>query len=159
MALDVIDGIAVCSIGDANCCVGSSLLNTFNVDRGAAGSSSHDSAMGSFSEGRLSPSNSCISARVTPRYGLFDVALCSSLCQSPLYRVTALVFFPRAACGLKRRTLYPRLFLLSSANMNVIRLLFACADLVLLRVMWVSSNQMWVLLVSLELAMVEQSRV
>jgi hypothetical protein len=43
--------------------------------------------------------------------------------------------------------------------MNVIHLLFACADLGLLRVTCMSSSQMRVLLVSLELAMVEQSRV
>jgi hypothetical protein len=43
--------------------------------------------------------------------------------------------------------------------MNVIHLLFACADLALLRATCVSSSQMCVLLVSLELAVVEQSRV
>jgi hypothetical protein len=44
-------------------------------------------------------------------------------------------------------------------DMKVIHSLFACADWVLLRAMWVSSNQVRVLLVSLELAVVEQSRV
>jgi hypothetical protein len=43
--------------------------------------------------------------------------------------------------------------------MNVILLLLACADLGLLRVTCVSSSQTCVFLVSLELAMVEQSRV
>jgi hypothetical protein len=156
---DAVGSVDACSIGDVNCCVGSLLLDSSDAGRGANGSSSNDSMVGSFSEGRLSLSNSCMSAHVTPRYGLFDVVSCSSSCQSPPYRVTALVFFPKAADGLKRRTSYPHLFLLSRADTNVICSLFACADLVLLRVMWVSSNQMRVLLVSLELAMVEQSRV
>jgi hypothetical protein len=39
--------------------------------------------------------------------------------------------------------------------MNVIRSLFACADLGVLRAMCVSSSQTHVLLVSLELAVVE----
>jgi hypothetical protein len=43
--------------------------------------------------------------------------------------------------------------------MNVILSLLACADLGLLRVMCVSSSQMHVLLVLLELTVVEQSRV
>ena len=85
--------------------------------------------------------------------------LCSSLCQLPPYNVTALALFPVAAGGLNRRTLYPRLFLWSRADMNVIHSLFACADLALLRATCVSSSQTHVLLVSLELAMVEQSRV
>jgi hypothetical protein len=41
------------------------------------------------------------------------------------------------------------------ADTNVICSLFACADLALLRAMCVSSSQMCVLLVSLELAVVE----
>jgi hypothetical protein len=82
--------------------------------------------------------------------------LCSSLCQLPSYKVTALALFPVAAGGLNKRTLYPCLFLWSRADMNVIRLLFACADLGLLRVMCVSSSQTCVLLVSLELAVVER---
>jgi hypothetical protein len=63
-------------------------------------------------------------------------------------------------CGaLKRRISYPHLFLWSKAVTKMIRSLFAWGDLVLLRVTWVSSNQMQVLLVSLELAIVEESRV
>jgi hypothetical protein len=54
---------------------------------------------------------------------------------------------------------YPRLFLWSSADTNVILSLDACADRGLLRATCVSSSQMRVLLVSLELAVVEQSRV
>jgi hypothetical protein len=73
--------------------------------------------------------------------------------------VIALALFPVAAGGLNRRTLYPHLFLWSRADTKVILSLLACADLVLLRVMWVSSNQMHVFLVSLELAVVERSRV
>jgi hypothetical protein len=83
-----------CSVGDVRHCIGSSSLDSSKVRCGAGGSSSDDSAACSFSEGRLSPSNSCMSALVTPRYGLLNVVLCSSLCQSPPYRVTALVFFP-----------------------------------------------------------------
>jgi hypothetical protein len=85
--------------------------------------------------------------------------LCSSSCQLPLYSVTALALFPVAAGGLNRRTSYPHLFLWLSADTNVIHLLFAGADLALLRVTCVSSNQMCELLVSLELAMIEESRV
>jgi hypothetical protein len=73
--------------------------------------------------------------------------------------VTALAFFPVAAGGLNKRTLYPCLFLRSSANTNVILLLVACADCGLLRATYVSSSQTRVLLVSLELAVLEQSRV
>jgi hypothetical protein len=51
------------------------------------------------------------------------------------------------------------LFLWSSADTNVILSLNAWADRGLLRATCVSSNQMRVLLVSLELAVVEQSRV
>jgi hypothetical protein len=54
---------------------------------------------------------------------------------------------------------YPHLFLGSSADMNVILLLVSCADCGLLRVTCMSSSQMHVLLVSLELAVVERSRV
>jgi hypothetical protein len=84
---------------------------------------------------------------------------CLSLCHWSLYKVTALALFSVDAGGLNRRTLYPHLFLWSRADTKVIPSLFACANLVLLRVTWVSSNQMRVLLVSLELAMVEGSRV
>ena len=69
--------------------------------------------------------------------------------------MTALAFCPVVAGGLNKRTSYPRLFLGSSANTNVILSLVACADHGLLRAMCVSSSQMRVLLVSLELAMVE----
>jgi hypothetical protein len=51
------------------------------------------------------------------------------------------------------------LFLRSSADTNVILSLVACPDCGLLRAMCMSSSQTHVLLVSLELAMVEQSRV
>jgi hypothetical protein len=64
-----------------------------------------------------------------------------------------------AASGLIKRTSYPRLFLGSSADTNVILSLVACADHGLLRATCVSSSQTRVLLVSLELAVVEQSRV
>jgi hypothetical protein len=80
---------------------------------------------------------------------------CSSSCQFPSYKVTALALFPVIAGGLNRRSSYPHLFLWSSADTNVILLLLACADLGLLRATCVSSNQMHVLLVSLELAVVE----
>jgi hypothetical protein len=64
-----------------------------------------------------------------------------------------------AAGGLNRRMSYPHLFLGSRADTNVILLLVACADHGLLRATCMSSNQTYVLLVSLELAVVEQSRV
>jgi hypothetical protein len=67
-----------------------------------------------------------------------------------------LVFFPDFGGGLNRRTLYPRLFLWSSADMKVIHSFVACADFDLLRATCVSSSQTWVLLVSLELAVVEK---
>jgi hypothetical protein len=51
---------------------------------------------------------------------------------------------------------YPRLFLGSRVDTNVIRSLDACAERGLLRVTCVSSNQTQVLLVSLELAVVER---
>jgi hypothetical protein len=73
--------------------------------------------------------------------------------------VTALAFCPVCAGGLNKRTSYPCLFLWSSADTNVILSLVAYADYGLLRAMCVSSSQMRVLLVSLELAVVEQSRV
>jgi hypothetical protein len=87
------------------------------------------------------------------------VLSCSSSCQLPSYSVTALALFPVIAGGLNRRTSYPHLFLWSRVDTNVICLLFACVDLGLLRATCVSSSQMRVLLVSLELAVVEQSRV
>jgi hypothetical protein len=70
--------------------------------------------------------------------------------------VTALAFWLVDAGGLNSRMSYPRLFLGSSADMNVIRSLEACAECGLLKAMCVSSNQMRVLLVSLELAVVEK---
>jgi hypothetical protein len=82
-----------------------------------------------------------------------------NLCHCPSYRVTALAFCPVCAGGLNKRTSYPHLFLWSSADTNVILSLDACADRGLLRAMCVSSSQTCVLLVSLELAVVEQSRV
>jgi hypothetical protein len=95
----------------------------------------------------------------TPRYGFLVLTLYSSSCQWPSYTVTALAFCPVDASGLNKKTSYPHLFLWSSADMDVILLLFACADLGLLRATCMSSSQMHVLLVSLELAVVEQSRV
>jgi hypothetical protein len=44
-----------------------SLLASSNASHGAVGSSSDDSLIGLFSEGRLSPSKLCISGRMTPR--------------------------------------------------------------------------------------------
>ena len=143
-------------------CVGSSSLESLessDLGLGALGSSSDDLGMGSLSEGRLSPSNSWMSSLSTPRYGLLVLTSWSSSCHRPSYRVTALAFCPVCAGGLNRRTSYPRLFLWSSADTNVILSLDACADRGLLRVMCVSSSQMRALLVSLELAVVEQSRV
>jgi hypothetical protein len=143
-------------------CVGSSLLESLessDLGLGALGSSSDDLGMGSLSDGRLSPSNSWMSSLSTPRYGLLVLASWSSSCHRPSYRVTALAFCPVCAGGLNKRTSYPRLFLWSSADTNVILSLDACADRGLLRATCVSSSQTRVLLVSLELAVVEQSRV
>ena len=70
--------------------------------------------------------------------------------------MTALVFLPDFSGGLNKRTLYPHLFLWSSADTKVIRSFVDCADLDLLRATCVSSSQTRVLLVSLELAMVEK---
>jgi hypothetical protein len=111
------------------------------------------------SDGRLSPSNSWISSHSIPRYGFLVLTLCLSSCQWPLYSVTALAFCPVDAGGLNKRTSYPHLFLWSSADTNVILSLDACADCGLLRATCVSSSQTCVLLVSLELAVVEPSRV
>jgi hypothetical protein len=95
-------------------------------------------------------------ALATPRYGLPEAVSCSSSCQRPAYKVVALVFFPDFGGGLNKRTSYPRLFLWSSADMKVICSFVDCADFDLLRATCVSSSQMRVLLVSLELAMVEK---
>ena len=69
--------------------------------------------------------------------------------------MTALGFFPSVGGGLYKRTSYPLLFRLSRANRNSIRELFVCAKPFFLKVTWVSSSQVRVLLVSLELAVVE----
>jgi hypothetical protein len=67
----VVPGVArsviVCSIGDVNHCVSSSSLASSDAGRSAAGSSSDNSSTASFSEGRLSPSKSCISVHIIPR--------------------------------------------------------------------------------------------
>jgi hypothetical protein len=135
------------------------LLDSSDCGLGAAGSLSDKLGTRSLSDGRLSPSNSWMSSHSTPRYGLLVWTLCSSLCQWSVYKVTALAFCPVAAGGLNKRTLYPCLFLGSSADTNVILSSVVCADHGLLRATCVSSSQTRVLLVSLELAMVEQSRV
>jgi len=147
---------------DAYHCVGSPSLESLessDFGLGAFGSSSDDSGMGSLSYGRLSPSNSWISSRSIPRYGLLVLMSWSSSCHRPSYRVTALAFCPVCAGGRNKRTSYPCLFLWSSADTNVILSLDACADRGLLRATCVSSSQTRVLLVSLELAVVERSRV
>jgi len=74
--------------------------------------------------------------------------------------VTALGFFPSEGGGLYKRTSYPLLFRLSRADKNSIRELFACGEPFFVKATWVSSNQMRVILVALELAVVEnRSRV
>jgi hypothetical protein len=144
-------------VGSVFCCVGLLLsLESGDLGPGNVGSSSKDSIVASCSDGRLSPSKSWMPALVTPRYGLPEVESCSSSCQRPAYRVTALVFFADFGGGLNKRTLYPHLFLWSSADTKVIRLFVACADFDLLRATCVSSSQTHVLLVSLELAVVEK---
>jgi hypothetical protein len=138
-------------------CVGSlSSLDSGDVGLGKVGSSSEYSTVTSRSDGRLSPSYSWISGLAILRYGFFKRVLWSSSCQHSSYRVTALAFWFVDAGGLNSRTSYPRLFLGSSADTNVIRSLDACAECGLLRAMCVSSNQTRVLLVSLELAVVEK---
>jgi hypothetical protein len=145
------------SVGSAFHWVGSSLsLELGEFGLGRAGSSSDDSTVASCSDGRLSLLKLWMLTLDTPRYGLPEVVSCSSSCQRPPNRVTALVFFPKFAGGLNRRTSYPRLFLWSSADTKVIQSLVACADFDLLRVTCVSSSQTRVLLVSLELAVVER---
>jgi hypothetical protein len=59
--------IIICSIGDANCSMGSSSLASSDLGRGAVGSLSDNSLTGSFSEGRLSPSKLCMLVCITPR--------------------------------------------------------------------------------------------
>jgi hypothetical protein len=145
------------SVGSVPHCMGLlSSLESGDLGLGRAGSSSEDLIVASCSDGRLSPSKSWMSTLVTPRYGLPEAESCSSSCQRPVYKVLALVFFADFGGGLNKRTSYPCLFLWSSADMKVIHLFVDCADLDLLRAMCVSSSQMRVLLVSLELAVVEK---
>jgi hypothetical protein len=134
----------------------SSSLDWGDLGLGRVGSSSDDSTVASWSDGRLSPLNLCMLGLGIPRYGFFARVLWSSSCHRPLYRVTARAFWFVFAGGLNKRTLYPRLFLVSSAETNVILSLVACADRGLLRATCVSSSQTCVLLVSLELAVVEE---
>jgi hypothetical protein len=145
------------SIGSVSHCVGLSLsLVSGDLGLGRAGSSSEDSIVASCSDGRLFLSKSWMSALATPRYGFPKVESCSSLCQRPAYKVTALVFFADFGGGLNKRMSYPCLFCWSSADTKVIHSFVVCADFDLVRAMCVSSSQMHVLLVSLELAMVEK---
>jgi hypothetical protein len=138
-------------------CVGSpSSLDSGDVGLGKVGSLSEYSTVTSRSDGRLSPLYSWMLGLAIPRYGFLKRVSWSSSCQQSSYRVTALAFWFVDAGGLNNRTSYPRLFLGSSADMNVIRSLDACAECGLLRATCVSSNQMRVLLVSLELAVVEK---
>ena len=104
-------------------------------------------------------SSSWMSGLGIPRYGLLVRVSWSSSCHWPSYKVTARASWFLFAGGLNRRTSYPRLFLESSAVTNVILSLVDCANRGLLRATCMSSSQMCVLLVSLELAMVERSRV
>ena len=67
VVLGVTGSVVVCSIGDANCCVGSSSLASSDSGHGAASSSSDDFSTGLFLEGRLSLLKSCISVRIIPR--------------------------------------------------------------------------------------------
>jgi hypothetical protein len=132
----------------------SSLLDSGDLGLGRIGSSSESSTVGLWSDGRLSPLNLWMSGLATPRYGFLERVSWSSSYQRSSYRVTALAFWPVDAGGLNSRTSYPHLFLGSSADTNVIRSLTDCAECGLLRATCVSSNQMRVLLVSLELAVV-----
>jgi hypothetical protein len=134
----------------------SSSLDLGDFGLGRTGSSSESSIVGSWSDGRLSPSNSWMSGLATLRYGFLERVSWSSSCQRSSYKVTDLAFWPVDAGGLNSKTSYPRLFLGSRADTNVIRSLDACADRGLLRAMCVSSSQTRVLLVSLELAVVEK---
>jgi hypothetical protein len=118
-----------------------SSLDLGNRGLGRLGSSSDCSIVGLWSDRRLSPSNSWMLGLVTPRYGFLERVLWSSSCQCSSYRVTALAFWPVDAGGLNNKTSYPRLFLGSRADTNVIRSLDACAERGLLRATCVSSNQ------------------
>jgi hypothetical protein len=145
------------SVGSVSHCVGSSSsLESGDLGLGRAGSLSEDSIIASCSDGRLSPSKLWMLALATPRYGFPEAESCSSSCQRPVYRVTALVFFAEFSGGLNKRTSYPHLFLWSSADTKVIRSFVVCADFDLLRATCVSFSQTCVLLVSLELAVVEK---
>jgi hypothetical protein len=64
---DVVGNVVVLSVGNGWRCVGSSMLESSDCGRGAAGSSSEDLRIRSLSEGRLSPSNSCMSGRAILR--------------------------------------------------------------------------------------------
>jgi hypothetical protein len=137
--------------------VGASLpLNSGDFGLGRMGSLSESSIAGTWSDGRLSPSNLWMLGLATPRYGFLERVSWSNSCQRLSYRVTALAFWPVDAGGLNNRTSYPHLFLGSRADTNVIRSLDACAERGLLRATCVSSNQTQVFLVSLELAVVEK---
>jgi hypothetical protein len=80
--------------------VSSSSLELSDRGLGALGSSSEDSGTCSLSDGSA-----------TLRQGCLVALSCSSLCQVPLYNVTALALFPVAAGGLNKMTSYPCLFL------------------------------------------------
>jgi hypothetical protein len=134
----------------------SSSLDSGDLGLGRKGSLSKCSIVASRSDGRLSPLNSWMLGLMTPRYGFLEQVSWSSSCQWSSYKVTALAFWPVDAGGLNNKTSYPRLFLGSSADTNVIRSLDACAERGLLRATCVSSSQTRVLLVSLELAVVEK---
>jgi hypothetical protein len=67
MAPGVVGVVVVVSIGGAYRCVSSSSLELSDWDLGPVGSSSEDLGTCLSSDGRLSPSNSCILSRVTPR--------------------------------------------------------------------------------------------
>jgi len=133
-----------------------SSLDSGDVGLGKVGSLSEYSTVTSRSDGRLSPLYSWMLGLAIPRHGFLKRVLWSSSCQRSSYRVTALAFWFVDAGGLNNRTSYPRLFLGSSADTNVIHSLDACAECGLLRATCVSSNQTRVLLVSLELAVVEK---
>ena len=105
--------------------VGPSSLDWGELGLGKAGSSSDDSIVASQSDGRLSPSNSWMLGLGIPRYGFFVRVSWSSSCHWPSYGVTARAFWFVFAGGLNKRTSYPRLFLESSAETNVILSLVA----------------------------------
>jgi hypothetical protein len=67
VAPGVVGVIVVVAIRGAYRCVSSSSLELSDWGPGMLGSSSKDLESCSLSDGRLSPSNSCISSRSTPR--------------------------------------------------------------------------------------------